>query len=49
MTIHLSRADVVTDAPARYAQQFVARLGRKSEFITDGPTSTATDGEGARR
>ncbi len=42
MTIHLSRADVATDAPARYAKQLVSHLGRKVEFVTDGPTSTAT-------
>ena len=42
MTIHLSRADVSTDAPARYAKQLVFHLGRKVAFTTDGPTSTAT-------
>ena len=42
MTTHLSRADVVTDAPARYAKQLVAHLGRKVPFTTDGATSTAT-------
>ncbi len=42
MTTHLSRADVVTDAPARYAKQLVSHLGRKVPFATDGPTSTAT-------
>ncbi len=42
MTTHLSRADVATDAPARYAKQLVSHLGRKVEFVTDGPTSTAT-------
>ncbi len=42
MTIHLSRADVSTDAPARYAKQLVSHLGRKVDFVTDGPTSTAT-------
>ena len=49
MTIHLSHADVVTDAPARLAKQLAGHLGRKVEFSTDGPTSTATDGEGAPR
>ena len=39
-----ARADVVTDAPARYAKQLVAHLGRKLEFTTQGPTSTATLG-----
>ncbi len=42
MTTHLSRADVLTDAPARYAKQLVSHLGRKVAFVTDGPTSTAT-------
>jgi hypothetical protein len=42
MTTHLSRADVVTDAPARYAKQLVAHLGRKIPFTTDGVTSTVT-------
>ena len=42
MTIHLSRAEVSTDAPARYAKQLVSHLGRKVAFTTDGPTSTAT-------
>ena len=42
MTTHLSRADVVTDVPARYVKQLVAHLGRKVPFTTDGATSTAT-------
>ena len=42
MTIHLSRAEVSTDAPARYAKQLVSHLGRKVEFVTDGATSSAT-------
>ncbi|HEX2288677.1 MAG TPA: DUF2218 domain-containing protein [Pseudonocardiaceae bacterium] len=44
MTTHLSRADVSTDAPARYAKQLVSHLGRKVAFATDGATSTATVG-----
>jgi hypothetical protein len=40
-----ARADVVTDAPARYAKQLVSHLGRRVEFTTDGDTSTATFGE----
>jgi hypothetical protein len=36
-----SRADVLTDAPERYAKQLVSHLGRRVEFTTDGPTSTA--------
>jgi uncharacterized protein len=39
-----SRADVQTDAPARYAKQLVAHLGRKVEFDVDGATSTASFG-----
>jgi uncharacterized protein len=40
-----SRADVTTDAPARYAKQLVAHLGRKLVFTTQGATSTATIGD----
>jgi uncharacterized protein len=39
-----SQADVVTDAPARYAKQLVSHLGRKVEFAVDGATSTAVIG-----
>jgi len=42
MTTHLSRADVATDAAARYAKQLVAHLGRKIPFTTHGATSTVT-------
>ena len=41
-----TRADVSTDAPARYAKQLVAHLGRRVEWITDGAVSTATIGGG---
>jgi hypothetical protein len=37
-----ARADVATDAPARYAKQLVSHLGRRVEWRTDGPVSTAT-------
>jgi hypothetical protein len=40
-----SRADVPTEAPARYAKQLVAHLGRRIDFTTEGPTSTATIGD----
>lgn len=40
-----SRADVTTDAAARYAMQLVAHLGRKLEFTTNGDTSTASVGD----
>ena len=40
-----ARADVLTDAPARYAKQLVSHLGRKVEFSTDGDTHTATVGD----
>ncbi len=40
-----SRADVVTDAPARYAKQLVSHLSRKVTFTTDGDTSTVRLGE----
>jgi uncharacterized protein len=39
-----SRADVRTDAPARYAKQLVSHLGRKVDFAVDGATSTARFG-----
>ena len=44
MPTHRSQADVATDAPARYAKQLVAHLGRRLEFRTDGHTSTAVLG-----
>ena len=37
-----SRADVATDAPARYAKQLVSHLGRKLAFTGDGVTAPAT-------
>ena len=36
-----ARADVVTDAPARYAKQLVSHLGRRVSWTIDGATSTA--------
>ncbi len=44
-----ARADVVTDAPARYAKQLVSHLGRRVEWTTHGDTSTAAiaGGQGA--
>ena len=36
-----ARADVPTDSPERYAKQLVSHLGRKVEWTTDGPVSTA--------
>jgi hypothetical protein len=36
-----ARADVPTDAPARYAKQLVSHLGRRVEWTTEGPLSTA--------
>jgi hypothetical protein len=41
-----ARADVPTEAAARYAKQLVAHLGRKVEWTTDGPVSTASIGGG---
>ena len=35
MTALTSRADVRTDAPARYAKQLVSHLGRKASFTQD--------------
>ena len=37
-----SRADVATGAPARYAKQLVAHLGRKLVFTGDAVTTPAT-------
>jgi uncharacterized protein len=36
------RADVATDAPARYAKQLISHLGRKVPFTGDGATVPAT-------
>jgi uncharacterized protein len=36
-----ARADVPTDAPARYAKQLVSHLGRRVEWTTEGLLSTA--------
>ena len=44
MTAH---ADVVTDAPGRYAKQLLSHLGRRVEFTTDGDVSTADFGTGS--
>jgi len=41
----ISRAEVSTDTPARYAKQLQAHLGRKLNFSTEGSISTATIGE----
>jgi hypothetical protein len=41
----ISRAEVVTESPNRYAKQLVAHLGRKLEFLTQDGTSTATIGD----
>ena len=48
-TTHQSRADVVTDVPARYAKQLVSHLGRKVEFVEDGDTWTAHVGGSVAR
>ena len=36
-----SRADVATDAPARYAKQLLSHLGHRVTFTTEGPSSHA--------
>lgn len=41
-----ARADVPTETPERYAKQLVSHLGRKVEFRSDGPVSTAVFGDG---
>src|SRR5436190_23773098 len=43
MTI-TSTAHVTTDRPERLAKQLVTHLGRKVDFVTEGPTPTATFG-----
>jgi hypothetical protein len=37
-----AHADVITDAPDRYAKQLISHLGRKLTFSTDGATSRFT-------
>jgi hypothetical protein len=45
-----SRADVPTDAPARYAKQLVSHLGRKAPFTEDADGAwTITVGEARGR
>ena len=41
----ISRAEVPTDTPARYAKQLLAHLGRKLDFVTQGSTSVTNIGE----
>jgi uncharacterized protein len=41
-----ARADVVTDAPGRYAKQLVSHLGRRVDFAVDGAVSAARFGAG---
>ena len=45
----ISRAEVTTDAPDRYAKQLVSHLGRKVEFTADGATWSATIGGATAR
>jgi hypothetical protein len=40
-----ARADVLTEAPARYAKQLVSHLGRRLTWTVEGGTSTAQIGE----
>jgi 3-hydroxyisobutyrate dehydrogenase-like beta-hydroxyacid dehydrogenase len=44
--VYTSVAEVVTDAPERYAKQLVSHLGRRLSWQTDGGTSRAAVGEG---
>jgi hypothetical protein len=44
-----ARADVRTEAPARYAKQLVSHLGRRTTWTTDGTTSTASIAAGTGR
>ena len=43
MTTLTSRADVRTDAPARYAKQLVSHLGRKASFTQDADGAWTTE------
>ena len=45
----VSRAEVTTDAPERYAKQLVSHLGRKVEFTADGATWSAAIGGATAR
>ena len=50
MTILSSRADVRTDAPARYAKQLVSHLGRKVPFTEESAGAwTTTVGDARAR
>ena len=50
MTTITSRADVSTDAPARYAKQLVSHLGRKAPFTEDAEGAwTTTVGDARAR
>jgi hypothetical protein len=42
MTALISRADVPTDAPARYAKQLIAHLGRRIPFTEESDESWTT-------
>lgn len=44
-----SHADVATDSPERYAKQLVSHLGRRVDWVTEGPTSTADIAGGTGR
>ena len=48
MTTLSSRADVSTDAPARYAKQLVSHLGRKATFTQDADGAWTTEVGDAR-
>jgi uncharacterized protein len=42
MTTFTARADVATDAPARYAKQLISHLGRRIPFTEDGDGAWTT-------
>jgi hypothetical protein len=49
MTVLTARADVPTEAPARYAKQLLSHLGRRTTWTTDGDTSSAEIAGGTGR
>jgi len=49
MTAFTARADVQTDAAARYAKQLLSHLGQRVSWTTDGDTSAAQIAGGTGR
>ena len=49
MTVHTSRADVVTEVPEQFVRRLVALLRRKRPCATDGVSATVTFGDATAR